>query len=322
MTNYDARPGDQDPEIGLRASMTTCVADVRMPADLLDRAAARNRKRTARNRLIGAAGTVAVAAGAAAVFITVPGQPAGGKAPVSSVPAVHAQTAAYVLRRAAAAQVNSYRLISVAQDPDNGIVYTDVATQQQRTVSTLRDSADQPYFQITDAIKNGVWTYTIIDNQHHVYAVQTGSARDHGFGAVTISSILPLQTHSDPAAAFQAALNKGIITVAGHQNLGGRDTILIRVKPLSARQRAAAGMPSLPNSAGGTPPPANEIWVDAATYQVVQIKAFKVTGTPATTRVSWLPATAQNLTKLTVTPPAGYTKVPYSAMTKYLGPIS
>jgi hypothetical protein len=319
MTNYDARPGDEDPEIRLRASMTTCVADVRMPADLLDRAAARNRKRTARNRLIGATGTVAVAAVAAAVIITVPGQPAGGKAPAPSAAVVHAQTAAYVLRRAAAAQVNSYRLISVAQDPGNGTVYTDVATQQQRTVSSLRDSAGQPYFQIADAIKDGVWTYTIIDNQHHVYAVQTGGAKDHGFGAVTISSILPLQTQSDPAAAFQAALKQGIITVAGHQNLGGRDTILIRVKPLSARQRAAAGMPSLPK---GAPVPFNEIWIDAATYQVVQIKTAKVIGKPAITRVSWLPATAQNLARLTVTPPAGYTKIPYSAMAKYLGPIS
>jgi hypothetical protein len=320
VTRYNARPGDQDWEIGLRASLAACVADVRMPADLLDRAAARDRKRIARNRLIGAASTAAVVATAAAMIISVPGQSAGRKAPAPSAAAPHAQTAAYILRRAAAAEVNSYRLISVSQEPGSGTIYTDVATQQQRIVADLRDSAGEPYFQITDVIKGGVWTDTTIDNQHHVYSILTASAKDHGLGAVTISSFLPLQAQSDPAAAFQAALKQGTITVAGHQNLGGRDTILIRVKPLTKKEREAAGMPKL--SKGAAPPPSNEIWVDASTYLVVQTKTFKMNRTPVITRVSWLPATPENLAKLTVTPPPGFTRVPYSDMVKYLGPIS
>jgi hypothetical protein len=201
-------------------------------------------------------------------------------------------------------------------------VYTDVATQQQRIVSGLRDSAGQPYFQITDVIKGDIWTDTTIDNQHHVYSVQTASAKDHGFGAVTISSFLPLQTQPDPVAAFQAALKQGTITVAGHQSLGGRDTILIRVKPLTKNKRAAAGLPELPK---GAAPPSNEIWVDASTYLVVQtetFRAFKSNLTSVITRVSWLPGTPGNRAKLTVTPPPGYTQVPYSEVAKYLGPIS
>lgn len=325
MTNDNARPGDGDSGIGLRASLTACVADVRMPADLLDRAAARIRKRTARNRLIGAASTVAVVA--AAVIVSVPGQWAGRKAPAPSVAAPQAQTAAYILRRAAAAEVNSYRLISVSQDAGSGTVYTDVATQQQRIVSSLRDSAGQPYFQITDVIKGDVWTDTTFDNQHRVYAILTASTKDHDpFGAagLTISSFLPLQTQSDPAAAFQAALKQGIITVTGHQKLGGGNTILIRVKRFGREKALAAGMP--------TPAPSSEIWVDATTYLVVQTKTFKASGpwsppsktkwTPFITRVSWLPATPENLAKLTVTPPPGFTRVPYSEMVKYLGPIS
>src|SRR5690348_12638092 len=120
MTKYDARPGAGDPETGLRASLAVCVADVRMPTGLLDRAAARNRKRAARARLIGAASTAAVLA-AAAVIVSVPGQPAARKAPAphaaaprAQTAAPRAQTAAYVLRRAAAAEANSYRLISVS----------------------------------------------------------------------------------------------------------------------------------------------------------------------------------------------------------------
>ncbi len=253
------------------------------------------------------------------MIVSVPGQSAGRKAPAPSATTPQAQTAAYVLQRAAAAEVNSYRLISVSQNSGSGTIYTDVATQQQRTVSTLRDSAGQPYFQITDVIKGGVWTDTIIDNQHHVYAIQTASAKDHGFGAVTISTFLPLQTQSDPAAAFQAALKHGIITVAGHQNLGGRDTILIRVKPLTAEQRAAAGLPKLSK---GSPTPSSEIWVDASTYLVVQTNTINTAGTQGITLVRWLPASPENLAKLTVTTPPGFTRVPYSDMGKYLGFIS
>jgi hypothetical protein len=323
MTRYDASPGDEDSGIGLRASLSTCMADVRMPADLLERAAARNRKRTARHRLIGTASAVAVVAAAATMIVSVPGQSAGRKAPVASAAAPQVQTAAYVLQRAATAEVNSYHLISVSQNSGN-TVYTDVATQQQRIVAGLRDSAGEPYFQITDVIKGGVWTDTTIDNQHHAYAIVTASTKDHGpFGAagLTISSFLPLQTQSDPAAAFQAALKQGIITVVGPRNLDGRDTILIRVKrPLNKQERVVAAMRK--HSKGAAPTPSNEIWVDASTYLVVQTKTVTMASTSFITRVSWLPAARGNLAKLTVTPPPGYAQVPYSEMVKYLGPIS
>jgi hypothetical protein len=175
--------------------------------------------------------------------------------------------------------------------------------------------------------------------------VTEASAKDHGLGAITISSFLPLQDKSSPAAAFQAALKQGIITVVGHRNLGGRDTILLDVKPLTNSKKQAVGKPEFPSADAH---PFNEIWLDAATYQVVQTENFlpivinKKTGkpvkwgtdhitgmsgtfvrwAPVITRVSWLPGTAENLAKLTVTPPHGYTRVPESDMGKFLGPIS
>lgn len=345
MTIYDSHPGDEDAGIGLRTSLAECVADVRMPTDLLDRAIAKNRKKAARNRLIGLASAAAAVAAAATVIVSTPTQSAGNRAPASSAAGPRTQnsaalprvqTAAYVLRRAAAAEVNSYRLISVAYEPGSGTTYTDAATQQRRTVADLRDSAGDPYFQITDSVKNGVWTETDIDNQHHVWSVWNASANDHG-APVTISSFLRLQDKSDPVAAFRAALKQGIITVVGHQNLGGQDTILLHV-----RNRV------LKLQKGIMPPPADEIWVDASTYLVVQTKSFvlgsfnKKTGAPVvygtghtpsmsdittkwepvTVHVSWLSPTPQNLAMLTVTPPSGYTKVPFSKMVQYLAVIS
>jgi hypothetical protein len=43
---------------------------------------------------------------------------------------------------------------------------------------------------------------------------------------------------------------------------------------------------------------------------------------PLVNRVTWLTPTPQNLALLTLNPPAGFTNVPYSAMTSYLGRIS
>jgi hypothetical protein len=300
-----------------------------MPASLLDRAVSRDRKRKARIRLAGAVGATAAVAAAAVVIATVPGRPSGR--PVLTRPAagLRAQDAALVLRRAAAAQVNSYRMISVDRIGGlSGVIYTDVATQQQRVVSGLRDSSGGPYFQIEWAISGGAWRETDVEYQHRVWSTFITSSFDKGQGSyATISSMLPLQTNADPAVAFREALKAGIITVAGHRSLNGRDTILIRVKPVTAG-RSRIG-----------PWPASSIWIDASTYLVVQTEHFipypqgrcvftsarvcHATWKPVINHVTWLSPTRENLALLTVTPPPGFTKIPASEMDqKYLGPIS
>lgn len=105
--------------------------------------------------------------------------------------------------------------------------------------------------------------------------------------------------------------------MVGHQELRGRDTILIRVKPLTRQQREAAGY-----GPRTRPVPADEIWVDASTYLLAQTRTYKTNGTSYITQVSWLPATHGNLAKLTAAPPPGYARVPYPDMARYLGPIS
>lgn len=327
MTRYDADLGDRDPGAALRAEMGACVSDIRMPASLLDRAVSRHRKRKARIRLTGAAGAAAAMAAAAVVIATLPGRPSGRPALTRPATRLHAQDAAYVLNRAAAAQVNSYRMISVDRGSGlSGVIYTDVATQQQRVVSGLRDSSGEPYFQIEWAIGGGAWRETDVEYQHRVWSTFITSSMDHGTSA-TISSFLPLQMNADPAVAFRKALKAGIITVVGHRNLNGRDTILIRVKPASAPRRSKIGQW-----------PASWIWIDASTYLVVQTEHFiprppfsckpsvrvcHANWKPVFDYVTWLSPTRGNLALLTVTPPAGFTRIPYSEMAqKYLGPIS
>ncbi len=334
MTTFSGGHRDQDPATGISSIMAQTVADVRLPAGLLDQAVARNRRRAVRNRLIGATSTVAVMAAAAALVFSLPGGTVPGGTGNSTAhqgqPVPKMQTAAYILAHASAAQVNSRTMISVAHAVD-GTMYTDVATQQQRYIAGIRASNGQPYFEWSDIIKDGTWTETMVVNQGRVYSVETARGSDAG----SIASFLPLQAQSNPVAAFNTALRQGIVKVVGHQELGGRDTILLRVNS-EVTQCKKAGYPATAKAkcANGEPastqlPPDDEVWIDASTYLVVQTKNYKpspkaVKGTWAsfTTTVNWLPATPANLANLSSTPPRGYTKIPSTGMVKYLGPIS
>jgi hypothetical protein len=334
MTRYQADLDGSEPGTALRARISAGVSDIRMPADLLDQAVRRNRKRTARNRLAGAAAAVAVAAVAATVVATVPGSPASR--PISTRPVnksaaiqphhqrLQVQTDAYVVAHVATALADSYHMISVDRGSggmDTGSInYTDLATQQQRYVSGLRDSAGEPYLQTTTSISHGIWTESDFDYADHAYSVLTASDMDHG-QRVTVSSWLPLQSNPDPAVAFRQALKAGTITVVGHRTLDGRDTILLHASDKSAD-------PMHPSS----------IWVDASTFMVVQTQHFihaykggsfiaptptsQLMWIPLVDRVTWLDPTTQNLALLTMSPPAGFTEVPYSTMVTYLGRIS
>ena len=311
MSRNDVELDSPEAEAALRDIMSNSVSGIRMPPGLADRAVGRDRRRKARIRLTGTVCAVAATAAVVAAVI-VPGQLGGRQAPGPQAAGGHVQTAAYVLRQAAAAQVDSRHLISVNHTSD-GVTYTSVAAQQQRFVSSKLDSSGQPYLQMKTEVNGSAYTQTTVEYQHQVYSTFTASSVDHGW-TVTISPVLPLQTDNDPVVAFQQALKAGTATVIGHRSLNGRDTILLRVKDASNK----AG----DTSAAALPP--YYVWLDSSSYLVVQTQRFDtVTRSQVVQHITWLSPTPGNLALLTLTPPAGFTKIPDSEMAqKYLGPVS
>jgi hypothetical protein len=327
------------------------------------------RRRIARRRLRragGLAGVTGLAAAVTAVAVATgsapsPGSTGGDHRPAPIAATQRVQTAAYVVRHAAAAEAAAARMIQVTRDRA-GVDYLSVATQQTLFVSSRRTSRGQPLLASAESIKGTTYTSTDVDYKDKAYTVNSASTRNAGpWGAkgIVIGSWLPGVTASDPASAYTAALKKGIIKVLGHRTLNGRQTILIRVnnrkmslrmlKKLHLQNHACAARhagpcqgPTRPATCKVPPPPVNEVWLDASTYQEVQEATlepktvmyrqrtqhilwacYKVTGWSATTtKVDWLPPTKHNLALLHLAPPPGFTQVSNQQMGQYLGPYS
>jgi hypothetical protein len=107
-------------------------------------------------------------------------------------------------------------------------------------------------------------------------------------GTATSASSLP----STVAEALRTAVSCGSLTVAGRQTVDGTETIKLTSRPTSLISET--------------------IWVDPSSYLPVRVTVGSVAGyspTQQTADFTWLPATAQNVAKLTVPVPAGFRKV-------------
>jgi hypothetical protein len=262
------------------------------------------RRRVARRRILRAGGLTGVTGLAAAVTAiavvtgTTPGPAvASGHHPRAPKTAtLSAQTAAYIVQHAAAAEAGAARMIQVTRDRA-GVSYLSVATQQTLFVSSRRTSHGQPLLASAENITGTTYTNMDVDYKDRAYTVNSASTLDAGpWGAkgIVIGSWLPGVTASDPASAYTAALRKGTIKVIGYRKLNGHQTILIQVDFQKVKDQICppprhAGAPSSSGSASsgpsrtpceplppGTvtckrvPPDVNEVWLDASTYLEVQ----------------------------------------------------
>jgi hypothetical protein len=304
-----------DVEELLREGMERYTADLRAPAGLTYRVAARRRRRLTLRSLTG--GAAALAAGAAALAaIVVPAASGAGR------PAVDA---AYVIKNVSnalsAAEPGTIAQMTITTTiPAFGGVRATTTTAQEWSNgnewrSVTYSSPGHPAYDEGFSTASG---YTLVSYPTKTWARQAGvgqpavktfgtplATRDCGAAVAgfpvlfrlglpatsTSASSLPTTV----AAALHVAVSCGALSVAGRQTVDGTDAI------------------ELTSRAGS--PLTETIWVNPSTYLPVRVVASSPYGTPGlqqTADFSWLPPTAQNLAKLAVPIPAGFRQVSLS----------
>jgi hypothetical protein len=89
----------------------------------------------------------------------------------------------------------------------------------------------------------------------------------------------------------------GQVSILGHRNLAGRDTILVQyAPPRGFRPSASAEWPT------------EQVWLDSATYLPLKTKITGI-GPVEEQTLAWLQATSGNVARLSFTPPAGFRRV-------------
>lgn len=280
----------------VRAALDAETASLRARPDVAARARSGARRRRVVRGVLATVPAVGLVASLAIVAIG-----GGHHRPAPKAATQRAQTAAYIVQHAAAAEAGAARMIQVTTDRA-GVDYMSVATQQTVFVSSRRTSHGWPLLASAEYIKGTTYTNMDVDYKDRAYTVNSASTLDGGpWGAkgIVIGSWLPGVTASDPASAYTAALRKGIIKVIGYRNLDGRQTILIQIDYQKVKDQNAptaqicpaghAGAPSSSGSASSGPPltpceplppgtvtckrvplGVDEVWLDASTYLEVQ----------------------------------------------------
>jgi hypothetical protein len=293
-----------DVEDLLREGMERYTADLRAPAGLTDRATRRRRRPGLRSMAGGAAALVAGAA--AAVLVVVPRIDGAG---------VSAVDAAYVVKNVGSA-LNGAAPGTIAQmtittsGGPGGATSAEEWSNGDEWRSVTYSSPGHPIYDEGYRTASG---YTLVSYATKTWTRQAGVGRPaapafaspatrNGCGpsvAFPVLFRLGLPATSTSASSLpttvattlRTAVSCGSLSVAGHQAVDGTDTIELKSRSDS--------------------PISETIWVNPSTY--LPVRAVVGSGySPSvqqTADFTWLPATAQNLAKLTVPVPAGFRRV-------------
>jgi hypothetical protein len=299
-------------QLGARLRQET--DDLRAAPDLVHTL---RRKQTRRTWMIRGATLTAVAAAAAiAVVITT----TGGRAPVEqrqAAPPPRTGTTteapvvnlAYVQQRTIEAVGKAADYVIFAKNTYGGGYYDewiDKATQRYRndvydkSVTMRGTAADgkitvpaQPpqvpvHLHQSHAVSGppGDQTVTTIDYDARTWSVGHLTDRPEPASNVDVTD----------ADSVRKAITSGTVSLVGKETLDGRDTLHLRVFGPDHSYRI-------------------DMWVESTSYLPVREAAAKSTGpdefpesATVTTTYTWLPRTEENLAKLTLTPPPGFTR--------------
>jgi hypothetical protein len=273
---------------GLRSALDDAVAPVRAPRDAAARARTRGRRRRGGQAALAGLPAVALAVGAAVVISGSGGAPAAPAAAArAAAPAI---TVAYVARhvQAALSNINDYIVESTSGSAAGQTTRADEDTATGVERDTVSGSGDQATYWIktTVAGSRDVWHYTYVDFTARTWWTKT--SRSGILGHVAPGAPPALATDTD-AAQIQQAFRSGQLTIAGRGQVNGHTAIeLVYAKR----------------------PAAERYWVDARTFQPVQLD-FPPFGPATAINETWLPKTPA-LVHAVNTPrvPAGFRQVP------------
>jgi hypothetical protein len=295
-----------DVEDLLREGMERFAADLRAPAGLACRVAARRRHRRLALRSVAGAAAALTAGAVALVAVVVPG--AGGSAAAASYVVKRADSALSVADPGEIAQMT---VATRGPAMFGGTTVTATAEEWSyggRWRSVTYSSAGHPVY---DEGSSTASVYTLVNYQTKEWARQPGLGRPsasvfspRNCGPVIAAAPLLFQTGlpgigfsassppSTVARALHTAISCGTLAVAGRQRVDGIEAIELTSRPGS--------------------PISETIWVNPGTYLPVRVVVHSAFGAPAllTANITWLSPTAQNLARLTVPIPAGFRQVP------------
>jgi hypothetical protein len=278
----------------VRVALDEATAGLRVPVSAAAHARSKGRRRRVRRGLLAFVPVVAVITGVAVIAH-------GGSTPARKVsaapsPSATVQTDAYVTHQVEAvlATADSYIITTRATSGPGQVTttYLDPATGTTRSVVSSAGDKVTYWIQTRVSGNEDQWRTTYVDYTNHTWWTKDSHSAPLGNDT---SNILVLSAQTVPAQ-ISKALAQGQLRVGLKGNVNGHAAI----------ELVYAGQ--LAGKAGAV-----RYWVDAATYQPIQIELPPFTAASTVTE-SWLaktPATAAQTDKPRI--PAGFRQVPPSS---------
>jgi hypothetical protein len=284
-------PEDLDSRLGaaLGAQLHDELADLTAPPGL----AVAVRRRRARHRwaLTGALTLPVVAAGVA-VALVVPAAPTGARGgPPTDAGAAQPHTAAFLAAHTQQAlDGTGGSIVHTVTNVDDGTVNETWWDRTGARTVTVMGPGGAPAQAVQESLVGDQVTMLTVDYTRHVWWRNTVSEPEK----VPVATAFGVP-YADPDR-IRADLARGALVLIGNEQVAGHATEHLRMTL----------------NIDGTAAVAEDLWVDSATFLPVRLIGQK--GPKGfTVFYEWLPRTAENLARLELTPPAGFTEQPSGA---------
>jgi hypothetical protein len=278
----------------IRAALDEATAGLRAPVGAAVRARSRGRHRRARRALFAVVPAAAAITGV--VVIAHGGTAPAQEATAAPTPSAAVQTDAYITSQveAALATADNYIITTSATSGPGQVTTTYLDPVTGTTRSVISGTGDKAAYWVQTRVTGNEdqWRTTYVDYTNHTWWIKDSHSDPLGNDT---SNILVLSAQTLPSQ-IRSALAQGLLRVGAKGTVNGHSAIELTYSGKLAGKADAV-----------------RYWVDATTYQPIQIQMPPFTAASTITE-SWTPKSPTNTTQ-TDNPqiPAGYRQVPASS---------